>query len=163
MTDTQTRRDVLRGLAVGGVGIALAGCAGSSGSGSGGGTTDAGGDDGTTAGGSDSGSDAGGSSGSGGDADLTIEVGPGGEFKYTPESPTVSKGATVKWVWKSDMHNIVIEKKPSGSDWSGTKGGSSETFDEGYTYTHTFETTGTYEYYCSPHESVGMAASITVE
>jgi plastocyanin len=163
MTDSQTRRDVLRSLAVGGVGIALAGCAGSSGSG--GGSTDAAGGGSNASGESESGSGSGdgGSGSSGGDADLTIEVGPGGEFVYTPESPTVSTGDTVKWVWKSDQHNIVLDKKPSGSDWGGTKGGSSKLFDEGYTYTHTFETAGTYEYYCSPHKSVGMEATITVE
>ena len=30
-------------------------------------------------------------------------------------------------------------------------------------YTHTFETTGTHEYVCIPHEAAGMDGSITAE
>lgn len=147
-------------MAVGGVGLALAGCTGSTAStGSDGGGDSGGGDD--TAAPTETEAESG--SGGGGSADLTIEVGPGGQFVYTPEEPTVSKGATVKWVWKSNQHNIVVSDRPDGADWSGTEGGESKIFDEGYTYTHTFETAGTYEYYCSPHESVGMAAKVIVE
>jgi len=33
----------------------------------------------------------------------------------------------------------------------------------GHYYTHTFETTGTHDYFCIPHEGAGMEGSITVE
>ncbi|MCT9095568.1 plastocyanin/azurin family copper-binding protein [Haloarchaeobius sp. HME9146] len=165
MTDDHTRRHVLRTAAVGGIGLALAGCLGGNSSGTktaadddsggaGGGGAD------TTAG--DDSKESGGSSGSS-DADVTIEVGPGGQFKYKPENPTVKKGETVEWVWKSNQHNIVVSSQPDGAGWEGTEGGESKLFDEGYRYTHTFETAGTYEYYCSPHKSVGMEAKVTVE
>ncbi|WP_267642258.1 plastocyanin/azurin family copper-binding protein [Haloarchaeobius amylolyticus] len=162
MTDDHTRRHVLRTAAVGGIGLALAGCLGGDSSG-----TKTAADDGDTGGGGED-TTAGGDSkesgdGGGSDAAVTIEVGPGGQFSYKPENPTVKTGETVKWVWKSNQHNIVVSGQPDGAEWEGTKGGTSKLFDKGYTYTHTFDTAGTYEYYCSPHKSVGMKAKVTVE
>ena len=33
----------------------------------------------------------------------------------------------------------------------------------GHSYVRTFETTGTHEYYCIPHEAAGMAGKVIVE
>ena len=50
---------------------------------------------------------------------------------------------------------------PEGATWEG-KGEAGVLFDSGTEYSHTFETLGTYEYVCTPHESVGMVGSIEV-
>ena len=106
-----------------------------------------------------------GSGGEGGGPTKTVEVGPGGEFVFRPgtsEPLNITPGTTVKFVWKSDNHNIVPEEQPDSASWEGTPGPPSKTYDSGYTYTHTFETLGQYRYYCEPHLSVGMTGRIQV-
>ena len=158
MTGDQTRRGVLsRGaLALGGV-SALAGCT-SGGNGDG--------DDGDTpeptpeptaeptATGTATSTEGGES-----DADHTVVVGPGGSLVFDPAELTVAPGDTVEFSWESNFHSVTVESKPSGSEWTGT---GEETHDAGFTHTHTFEVTGTYDYYCNPHRSSGMVGSVTV-
>ncbi|SDX54986.1 plastocyanin/azurin family copper-binding protein [Halobellus clavatus] len=102
-----------------------------------------------------------GGSGGGGGPTKTVTVGPGGSLVYEPgtEEPLqIAPGTTVEFVWDSDNHNIVVESQPEGANWEGH-----ETIENtGFTYTHTFETLGTYEYYCEPHRTAGMVASIEV-
>jgi len=93
--------------------------------------------------------------------EATVEVAPG-SLRFDPDTVELAVGGTIEWVWKSSGHNIVVESQPSGANWDGTPGDSGETYDEGYSYTYTFETAGMYEYYCAPHEGVGMDGSITV-
>jgi plastocyanin len=88
-----------------------------------------------------------------------VTVGPGGELVFDPEELSISTGTTVRWVWDSDTHNVVPTSQPEGANWEGYP----EISDAGTEYEHTFETAGTYEYICEPHESAGMAGSITVE
>ncbi|USZ68723.1 plastocyanin/azurin family copper-binding protein [Halorussus salilacus] len=114
-----------------------------------------------TAEGNESDSDGGGGGGGGPTEEVT--VGPGGELVYDPAELTIEPGTTVKWVWDSDNHNVVAESTPDDSDWEGTEGGDDETYDTGYEYEYTFETEGDYAYYCTPHQSAGMEATITVQ
>jgi plastocyanin len=93
----------------------------------------------------------------------TVVVGPDGTNVFDSDSLTVAVGETVTWTWDSNTHNVVVESQPDGADWSGTDGGATETYDEGYEYTHTFDTAGTYEYYCSPHRGLGMEGEVVVE
>ena len=101
------------------------------------------------------------SGGGGGGGTATVEVGPNGNTVFTPgtEEPLyVKPGTTVKFVWESDTHNIVVESQPDGAGWEGH-----ETIeDTGFEYEHTFDTKGTYEYFCQPHESLGMVGTIEV-
>ena len=92
-----------------------------------------------------------------------VVVGPNGLVVFRPDEFTISAGATVTWEWDSDGHNVRPSSTPGGSDWSGTPGGDGTTYDEGYVHEHTFTTTGTYEYYCAPHQGAGMTGSFTVE
>lgn len=95
-----------------------------------------------------------------------VEVGPGGRYKFVPgtdEPLRISTGTTVKWVWKSDTHNIVVGSQPDGANWEGTPGDASKTYDSGYTYEFTFEIAGTYHYWCQPHKTLGMVADVVVE
>jgi plastocyanin len=101
--------------------------------------------------------------GGGGGGSQEVIVGPGGSLVYDPAELTIAPGTTVNFVWESDNHNIVVESQPDGAGWEGTKGGASKTYNTGHEYSYTFETTGTYEYFCQPHKAAGMAASITVQ
>jgi plastocyanin len=92
----------------------------------------------------------------------TVAVGPDFGLRFGPETFEVAAGGTVRWVWESDNHNVVADATPAGSDWTGTAGGASRTFDSGHTYEYTFETAGSYEYYCSVHRGNGMTGSFTV-
>jgi len=91
-----------------------------------------------------------------------VVVGPGGNLVFEPEELTILQGTTVNFVWDSDNHNVVVEAQPEDANWEGTEGDSSVTYDTGHEYSHTFETLGTYDYYCQPHRSAGMIASIEV-
>ncbi|WP_243700381.1 plastocyanin/azurin family copper-binding protein [Halorussus pelagicus] len=104
----------------------------------------------------------GGSSGGGGPTEEVI-VGPGGSLVYEPADLTIAPGTTVNFVWESDNHNIVVNSQPDGAGWEGTAGSETKTYNTGHEHSHTFETTGTYEYYCQPHRTAGMKASITVQ
>ncbi|SFL03729.1 plastocyanin [Halogranum rubrum] len=102
-----------------------------------------------------------GSGGSSGGMSKTVIVGPGNELVFDPAEVEVTPGSTITWVWESDNHNVVPESVPEGASWEGT-GGDSEVFNTGHEYSHTFETEGTYEYYCAPHQSAGMVGSVSV-
>lgn len=92
-----------------------------------------------------------------------VIVGPNSKYVYEPETMTVDVGETVTWTWDSNNHNVVVDEQPADADWEGTDGGASETYDEGYAYEYTFDVPGTYSYYCSPHEGMGMIAEVVVE
>lgn len=96
-------------------------------------------------------------------AENEVVVGPNSKYVYDPDSITVTAGETVTWTWASNNHNVVVDEQPDDADWPGTDGGAAETYDDGYEYTYTFETPGTYSYYCSPHEGMGMVAEVVVE
>jgi plastocyanin len=77
---------------------------------------------------------------------------------FEPDTLTVGKGTTVKWVNEDDSLHTVTSGTPESSTW-GTK------FDSGYlsggkTYQHTFKTTGTFNYFCTLHPY--MTAKIVV-
>ena len=101
------------------------------------------------------------SEGGGGGETATVTVGPGGSLVYSPgtDSPLqIAPGTTVEFVWESNNHNIVVDAQPEGAGWEGH-----ETLENaGFTYEHTFETLGTYEYYCQPHQTAGMVGTIEV-
>jgi plastocyanin len=91
-----------------------------------------------------------------------VIAGPGGELVFEPEELEITPGTTVRWVWESDNHNIVVGEQPEGANWEGTPGGQNTTYDTGYTYSHTFQTPGTYNYWCQPHKAAGMVADVVV-
>jgi plastocyanin len=91
-----------------------------------------------------------------------VPVGPDGNLVYEPAELYIKPGTTVNFVWDSDNHNIVVDSQPEEASWEGTEGGAGDLYNEGHEYAFTFETMGTYEYYCAPHRSSGMVASIIV-
>jgi plastocyanin len=90
-----------------------------------------------------------------------VIVGPGGDLVFSPgtdEALQITPGTTVTFTWESDNHNIVVDSQPEGAGWEGH-----ETIENtGFSYEHTFETLGTYEYYCAPHQTAGMVGTIEV-
>ncbi|MFB6269173.1 MAG: plastocyanin/azurin family copper-binding protein [Halobacterium sp.] len=88
-----------------------------------------------------------------------VKVGPDGDYVFTPEELTVTSGTTVRFVWLSPAHNVAVTSQPDGADWSGH-----DTIeDRGFSFEHTFEVPGRYEYVCTPHRSSGMQGAVVVE
>src|SRR5205814_627235 len=88
---------------------------------------------------------------------VTVTVGNGGFF-FTPSSVTIRPGDTVKWTWSSTGHSST----------SGTPGHPSGLWDsgvlaQGAMFTHTFNTVGSFPYYCTPHGACcNMVGTVTV-
>jgi halocyanin-like protein len=90
---------------------------------------------------------------------VSVDVGSegnGGNFGYAPAAISVDTGTTVTWVWTGlgSSHNVVHED----GDFE-----SRQTAEEGFEYEFTFESSGTYLYYCTPHRSLGMKGAVVVE
>ena len=93
-----------------------------------------------------------------GQDEVTVEVGVdnGGQpYGFGPAAVRVDPGATVVWEWtgKGSSHNVVAEDGSFESDLSA---------EEGYTFSHTFESEGTFKYVCTPHQSLGMKGAVVV-
>ena len=77
------------------------------------------------------------------------------DFTFSRPNLTISAGTEVRWVNAGVMLHTVT---PDGhSEWSAANLATT-----GATFTHTFDTPGTYEYYCEPHLGSGMTGTITV-
>jgi plastocyanin len=74
---------------------------------------------------------------------------------FSRPSVTISAGTAVRWVNTGAMLHTVT---PDGhSEWTAANLATT-----GASFTHTFNTPGTYEYYCEPHVGSGMTGTITV-
>lgn len=97
------------------------------------------------------------------DEPATVAVGPQGEFRFEPGTdvvPVVRPGTEVTFVWESDNHSITVDATPDGANWTGT---GSTLHDAGHEHVHEFAVEGRYDFYCEPHESVGMTGALVVE
>ena len=74
---------------------------------------------------------------------------------FTPANITVEPGTTVTWVQSGDNPHTTTSY--DGLWDSGMIEGGS-----GGTFSFTFEEPGTYDYFCIPHEDLGMVGSVTV-
>lgn len=83
------------------------------------------------------------------------------DFAFEPGTETpleIPPGTTVRFVWETDSHNIVVESQPEGAEWEGH-----EPIEmAGFETEHTFEVEGEYAFYCEPHRELGMEGSIVV-
>jgi plastocyanin len=91
---------------------------------------------------------------------VTVKMGAdNGMLAFQPSNVTIKAGDTVKWVNnKLPPHNIVFEDKALAS-----KSHDQMMFSPGETYELSFDTPGTYGYYCAPHRGAGMVGKITVQ
>ncbi|MFB6223323.1 MAG: plastocyanin/azurin family copper-binding protein [Haloarcula sp.] len=167
-----TRRTFVSGLAVA-AGAALAGCSSSGGSSGSSDGDSGGGDDGSDGGDTES-SD--GASGSEWTETSTVEMTD--ELGYEPEQIQVAAGTTVTFENVGSIGHTVTayeDKIPDGAAYFASGGFDSEqaakdgyssgqkgNIPESESYEVTLETTGTYEYYCIPHEMNGMVGKIKV-
>jgi plastocyanin len=76
-----------------------------------------------------------------------------GNFVFTPKQLTVKPGTTVTWTNKDDI--------PHGIAWTKNVFTRSQALDTDDSYTLTFTTPGTYQYFCYLHPN--MVGSIVVE
>lgn len=135
------RRQVIRAIGGTAVAVSLAGCAGDDGSGGG---DDTGGDE------EPAPSD---------DGPVTVEVGAGNGLAFAPDAVEIPVGTTVIWEWTGEGggHNVVA------TDGEFASHEDSEVESEaGYTFEHTFEEPGSYDYECIPHVGNGMVGTVTV-
>ena len=94
-----------------------------------------------------------------GESSVTVEVGAGGEgLAFAPTRLWIDPGTEVTFEWVSNGHNVLPNSQPEGAGWEGHE----PLENEGFTYSHTFETGGMYPYFCSPHEGLGMKGAIAV-
>lgn len=90
----------------------------------------------------------------------------GQDFYFDPVGLRIEPGTTVRWVLVNDMHNTVSysadNDKPQRIP-EEAEGWASPIFtEEGATFEHTFEVEGVYDYFCTPHEALGMVGRIVV-
>ncbi|WP_435116493.1 halocyanin domain-containing protein [Halolamina sp. C58] len=93
-----------------------------------------------------------------GQSEVTVEVGVdnGGQpYGFGPAAVRVDPGTTVVWEWtgRGGSHNVVEQDGTFESDLSS---------EEGHTFSHTFESEGTFKYVCTPHQSLGMKGAVVV-
>ena len=91
-----------------------------------------------------------------------VEVGPDGRNAFTPgtnDPLRIDAGTSVRWIWRSANHNVVVRNQPADANW----GGEPDIYHTGHSYEYTFEVPGEYHYVCEPHEGLGMVADIVVE
>lgn len=79
---------------------------------------------------------------------------------FTPAEVTIKVGDTVKWVWGGGIHNVVsgLSCAPNGTFTSGAPTGDTSTV-----FSRTFDTAGTFDYYCEVHCTVGMTGRVIVQ
>lgn len=161
-TIPKSRRNLLRAIGAAGV-VGLAGCT-TSGSDSDSTTTES---DDTTDGGDDS---------SGESWEQTDTVDMNDELGFAPKRIEVEAGTTVTWENVGTIGHTVTayeDEIPDGATYFASGGFESESpaidgypdegnLKEDESYEHTFETKGTYKYYCIPHEMNGMVGYVKV-
>ncbi|MDY6780150.1 MAG: halocyanin domain-containing protein [Halobacteria archaeon] len=97
-----------------------------------------------------------------GQSEVTVKVGVGDRnYAFGPAVVKVSPGTKVVWEWtgKGGSHNVVA-KEGTGVQLMKSSNLKSK---KGATYSHTFDTAGTYKYFCTPHRSLGMKGVVVVE
>jgi plastocyanin/uncharacterized protein YggT (Ycf19 family) len=89
---------------------------------------------------------------------FNVTVGPGGNLVFDPASVTIHAGDQVKWTWDSDFHSTK-----SGSPGMPNNLWDSGIHNAGATFTRTFNTAGTFPYYCITHGGCcGMVGTVMV-
>ena len=100
-----------------------------------------------------------------------------GNYVYEPAELTIKVGDTVRWVNVNDVHNVAFyaDQIPSGAaevletlmPSEGKLGPLSGRLisqpNESYDITFVGVPTGDYGYFCTPHEALGMVATLTIE
>jgi plastocyanin len=89
---------------------------------------------------------------------FTVTVGPNGSLVFSPSSITIHPGDQVQWTFSSSGHSTTSGSPgmPSGIWDSGI-------LNQGASFTHTFNSAGTFPYYCTVHGACcGMVGTVMV-
>src|SRR5687767_4215853 len=91
----------------------------------------------------------------------TVAVAPGGQHIFQPATVTVQPGDTVQWVWNTSGHSVVSGNTDGAS---GVPDGmfNSALQNQNFVFNHTFNSPGSFTYYCGPHYSMGMHGLVNV-
>jgi halocyanin-like protein len=95
-----------------------------------------------------------------GQSEVTVTVGAGSQgLAFDPTGLWVDPGTTVTWEWNGEGggHNVILEEGPASGLDSGAP-----VAEAGTTYSYTFENGGINNYYCQPHQSLGMLGAVAV-
>ncbi len=84
-----------------------------------------------------------------------VEIRLTGSFTFDPSEVTITTGTTVRWINDTSVLHTVTPR--DHTEWERV-----ELDQQGETFEHTFETAGTFDYFCEPHEST-MQGTITVQ
>lgn len=93
---------------------------------------------------------------------------PADRTAFVPAELTVKAGDTVRWRNRSIVeHSVVCDPAKAKDPKNGAHPAGTPPFDSGVfandaTFEHTFETPGTYRYFCREHEGMGMVGMVTV-
>jgi plastocyanin len=89
---------------------------------------------------------------------VDVTVGPNFELVFSPSSVTIHPGDQVRWTWSSSGHSTT-----SGSPGQPNGIWDSGIHNQGATFTRTFNSAGTFPYYCIPHGGCcGMVGTVMV-
>lgn len=108
------------------------------------------------------------SSPSGSDSNTVLMVTGGGEYYFDPIGKFIESGEAVTFKLKNGSHSATAYKEGNGQATVTRIPEGAEAWDSGIlsdrgaTFEHTFETTGTYDYFCTPHKSFGMVGRLVV-
>jgi plastocyanin len=99
-------------------------------------------------------------------AEVTLRT-EGNQQHFDPHIAWVEPGGTVTWELESGTHDAVAyhpdnDDKPLRMPEDATPWRTDLLSEQGATASHTFETEGVYDYYCTPHESLGMVGTVIV-
>lgn len=153
MTETIDRRAFVKAVGGAALAVSLAGCGGGGGGGGGDDTVD---DEPNYEGWFDDVDNYDGTVDYTTESSPTVDVGAGDSgLLFGPAAIRVTTGTTVTWEWtgQGGGHNVHEENDKFSSEIAN---------EQGHTFEHTFEESGTFRYYCEPHRAQGMKGAVDV-
>ena len=86
---------------------------------------------------------------------VDVIIGQGGARTFSPATLNIAAGTTVHWIWSTGFHSTTSGNGAPDGNWDSGNLTPPSTFD------HTFNTAGTFPYYCVVH-GVMMSGTINV-
>ena len=85
-------------------------------------------------------------------------------FEFAPRATTINAGETVEWRNVSRFkHTVTADPRRGGAQLPpGATPFASEELPPGASFRQVLTVPGTYRFFCTPHEGVGMTGTITV-